>query len=84
MTKKNRAINKKLNTLEEKIEGYERVTYDEIWNKKILVCGYLRLPHTNHKGIIQGYCSLKKSNCLKFKNYKIGENCTTYQKYLKK
>ena len=84
MSKKDRAILKKANTLENKLQGYERLTYEELTNEKIPICGYLRLPHTNHKGVVQGYCSLKENNCLKFKDYMTKENCHIYQNYFKK
>jgi len=74
--------NRKLdNTLEGKLEGFERLRFPNIPND---TCGYLRLPHSNGKGVVQGYCSLKESNCIKYNNEKTYENCNTHKEYFKK
>lgn len=79
-SKKQKKYQRQDNGLENKLDGFKRMTYDELVRGPFMTCGYLRLPHHNYKGITQGYCSLKKSNCLRFKDYKTGEDCNTYQK----
>ena len=65
----------------ETLDGFVKVTYEELLTQTIVVCGYARNPMTNHKGLIKSYCSLKEDNCLRFKDYNIGKDCITYKKH---
>ena len=78
--------NRKLNnTLDNLIEGFKKVPSDELMSNPdyTKMCGYLRLPHENDKGWLQGYCSLKESGCLwKLSNTNYETTCSTYRRFM--